>query len=359
MAGDDGGEKTEEASDRQVQRFRERGQIAQSKELIAAVTLVVGTMSLIWTLPFTGRRLLDLIRDSLLRAATADLTTTEVGAMTWTVLSALLPAVLFVLVPAAVAAIVTGVLETGFNFTTQPLEPDFSKIDPFSAFQNMFMSRQPWVQLVKGALICVALLWASWAGLRPHLDRLNLAATWSVAGQSEFLMAVVWDVLQRALPVTVAIGAADYMYQRWNMSEQMKMTKQEVKMEHKDQDGNPQLKGKRRQRARQLAMGLQISNVKRADVVVTNPTHFAVALRYRKEENQAPVVIARGVDHLALRIRKEAARHDIPTIENRPLARALYAQSRSGQPIPAELFGPVAQVLAVVYRRRKRKDQPA
>jgi type III secretion system FlhB-like substrate exporter len=165
-------------------------------------------------------------------------------------------------------------------------------------------------------------------------------------------------VLQRALPVAVAIGAADYAYQRWSMSEQMKMSKQDVKQEMKEQDGDPLFKARRRQLARQIAFSRQIADVQKADVVLTNPTHYAIALRYRKEEAAAPIVLARGVDALAMKIRAEASRHDVPTVENRPLARALYAKAKVGRPIPKDFFGPVAQVLAVVYKRRAaRKTQ--
>jgi flagellar biosynthetic protein FlhB len=120
----------------------------------------------------------------------------------------------------------------------------------------------------------------------------------------------------------------------------------------REQDGDPLFKARRRQMARQIAFSRQIADVQRADVVLTNPTHYAIALRYRKEEAAAPIVLARGVDALAMQIRAEASRNDVPTIENRPLARALYAKAKVGRPIPKDFFGPVAQVLAVVYKRR-------
>jgi flagellar biosynthetic protein FlhB len=134
----------------------------------------------------------------------------------------------------------------------------------------------------------------------------------------------------------------------------MKMSKQDVKQEMKEQDGDPLIKARRRAMARQIAFGRQLQDVQKADVVLTNPTHYAVAIRYRKEEGDAPIVLARGIDHQALQIRAEAGRHDVPTIENRPLARALHAKSKVGRPIPKDFFGPVAQVLAVVYKRRRR-----
>jgi len=154
--------------------------------------------------------------------------------------------------------------------------------------------------------------------------------------------------------VALAVGGADFAWQRYHMSEQMMMSRQDVRQEHKESEGDPQVRARRRALARQAAMR-QLVDVSRADVIVTNPTHYAVALRYRKAENASPIVVARGLDHLALKIRQEGGRHDVPIVENRGLARALYARSRVGAPIPSEFFGPVAQILALIYRRRRRK----
>jgi flagellar biosynthetic protein FlhB len=147
----------------------------------------------------------------------------------------------------------------------------------------------------------------------------------------------------------------DLVYQRWQLSQRMMMSVQEVRDEHRESEGDPQIKAKRKQRQRQLATRQSLAKVALADVVVTNPTHYAIALRYRRQENAAPVVVARGLDHLALQIRQEAMRNDVMVIENRPLARALYAKAKVGAAIPAEFYPAVAEVLAVVYRRRRRK----
>jgi len=162
-------------------------------------------------------------------------------------------------------------------------------------------------------------------------------------------------VLSRALPVAVILAVLDYSYQWYQNHEQMMMTLQEVKEEHKANEGDPKMKQARRNRARQIAMAQMAQSTARADVVITNPTHFAVALRYRKDEAPAPVVVARGMDAVAQKIKLEARRRDIPTIENRPLARALYASAKVGQMIPESLYGAVARVLAVLWKRRKRR----
>ncbi len=350
---DEDTEKTEEATERKLEQSRKEGQVASSKELQSAMVLLVGGFCALTAVPWVGESIVNLFRDMLARGATGEFTSRDVPRMIGEVLMAVGPAVMLVLVPTTLTALVTGMAATGGNVTTEVLDLKWDRLDVTKNFAQSFMSRQPWVQLVKGLAVTFVIAWAVYGAVVRHLDALPLTATWSTGGQAGFLRAVAVDVLKRAVPAALAIGALDYLYQRWDLSQKLMMSRHEVKQENKEQDGDPHIKAKRRQRARQLAFGNQLREVPRADVVVTNPTHYAVALRYRKEENAAPVVLARGVDALALRIRAEAAKHDIPTIENRPLARALYAASKSGRPIPPDFFGPVAQVLAVVYRRRK------
>lgn len=352
MAEDSDQERTEEASERRIQQFRDEGRVAQSKELISAVGLFAGAGALVMSLGLFGsgfRHLMDALRAHL---GDHDLTRADLLQIATTIGLTIVPPTLLVLAAASFTTIMAGLLLTQFNFATSALEPKFERLDPFANFQQHFMSIQPVVQLVKSCVVGVAVGWAAWAAVEDRLDALPVVAGLGVRGQTAFLVELVVAFLQRVIPVALAVGALDYGWQRYQLAEQMKMTKEEVKQEHKEQEGDPKIKGKRRQRARQIAMGQTLRKVKDADVVVVNPTHYAVALRYRKEEGGAPMVVARGVDHLALKIRAEASRHEIPVIENRPLARALYAQAKLGLPIPAEFYGPVAQLLAVVYRRR-------
>ena len=350
---DEDTEKTEEATERKLEQSRKEGQVPSSKELQGATVLLVGGFCALTAVPWVAESIVNLFRDMLARGATGEFSSRDVPRMVGEVLMAVGPAVLLVLVPATLTALVTGMAATGGNVTTEVLDVKWERLDVSKNFSQQFLSRQPSVQLLKGLAVTFVIAWAVYGVIVRHLDALPLTSTWGIGSQAGFLRAITIDVLKRAVPAALAIGALDYLYQRWDQSEKLMMSRHEVKQENKEQDGDPHIKAKRKARARQLAFGNQLREVPRADVVVTNPTHYAVALRYRKEENAAPVVLARGVDALALRIRAEAAKHDIPTIENRPLARALYAASKSGRPIPPDFFGPVAQVLAVVYRRRK------
>lgn len=350
---DSDSEKTEQATERQIERFREDGKVAQSKELVAAVGLVAGLFLLGTTATSFVDGLAAILHFTRERMLETELTHEGVAALVLTIGRHMGPPLLVVLGGAAFATVATGMASTGFNVSLMAMEPKLSALDPIGAAKQAWGSVQPWIALAKGMLITSVLLWTTWGCIREHIDTLPALASASLNAQLRFAADLIGDFTQRILPITLGVGAADYLWQRYKLSRDMRMDKQQIKEEHKEQEGDPHIRQKRKQRQRQIAMGNSLAKVKTAQVVITNPTHYAIALRYSRAENAAPVVVARGVDHLALRIRAEAARHEIPIIENRPLARALYAQARTGRPIPAELYGPVAQVLAIVFRKRR------
>lgn len=345
-------EKTEEASEQRIRQAREEGRVATSKELIAATGVLAGGATIFAMMPKLGAAYHGLSDAMRARMSDGELTSTDVTGIFGTVAVTVGPPLFVVLAAATLSMVMVGTASTGFNYAPAALEPKPERLNPIEQVQNQFMSVQPWVQLLKGLLVASLITWAAWGCVRDHIDAIPSLGRLEARGQMLFLSELAWSFLQRVGPVVLAIGAADYAWQRFNTARQMRMTKDEVKREHKEQDGDPQIKARRRARARQLATQQMLPKVKEADVVIVNPTHYAVAIRYRKDENNSPVVLARGVDHLALKIRAEASRHEITIIENRPLARALYAASKLGLPIPPEFFGPVAQVLAVVYRKR-------
>jgi len=345
-------EKTEQATERQVQKFRDDGRTANSKELTAALAAAAGFGALYGLLPVLADAVEGVGVLLHRHIPAAELTHAHAVWAITAISVAVAPPLLAVLTAPVAVALVEGLVVSGFNLSTKTLEPKPERLDVFSNFKSTFLSSTPWVGLAKGGLVGGTVAWAVWGGVSEHLDIFPLLARAPVEVQLDTGLEVIGAILQRALPAALAIGAVDFVYQRWKLGEDMMMSKQEVKEEHKDTDGDPHVKAKRRARARQLASGNSLRRVKEADVVVTNPTHYAVALRYRKDENAAPVVVARGTDEIALRIRVEAREHEVPIIENKPLARALYAKSKPGMPIPAEFYAPVAKVLGIVYARR-------
>lgn len=350
---DQAGEKTEQASDRQIEKFRKEGRVTTSRELLAAASLAAGALGMVAAAPMLGKGILELANASFAHVAAPSLADADVLAIVHVSFGAVAPGIAVTLVPAALATTGVGLLLSKFNLSTEAIEWKLERLDPIAGAKKL-LSGQALESLGKALVAGAIVVWSTWSALDPWWAWLPIAPAWPVQAQAQVLADIAGSLLARAIPAAILLGVADYGLQWWRMDKEMKMTHQQVKEEHKDSDGDPHVRAQRRRRARQIASGRQLADVPKADVVVVNPTHYAIALRYRKEENAAPVIVARGVDHLALQIKAAAMRVDIPVIENRALARALYAQGRAGSAIPRELYGPVAQVLAAVYRRRHR-----
>ena len=357
MAGDSSEEKIHEPTERKRKQAAEEGQLAKSREISSAAILVTGGL----VLAYASRPMADAFQGiamrsfhidrmdgfdiGLARSMSLDVLTTVVAAL-WVPLGALF-----------LAALLAGLAQSRGQLATKALEPKPSRVNPISGFQQKFMSWNPLVELAKGVGKLLALGWVTWLSIRTLLDDLPTLATFTADQMLQRMVDLGFQILIAALPLVLVIAIGDYAYQLWKTTEDLKMSTQELKDERKQTDGNPQLKAARRQRARQIAMGIGIQRVKEADVVVTNPTHYAVALKYDKTQAPAPIILAMGVDHMAMKIRAEASRHDVPQIENRPLARGLYAQGKLGGMVPEELYAAVAQVIAVVYRRRAARQR--
>jgi len=353
---DDGQERTHQATERRKQQFRERGEIARSRELTSAIGLLATTLaiSIGWAPMMSSMR--DLFRRNYAFEGAQDLDIGDCLAMIADTIRELATLLGLPLGIIFVVALAGGLAQSQMVIPKEPLKIKWEKLNLAAAFKEKFLSSQPWMELGKGLLKLFVLGLLVWLAIRDRLPALpSLASTDAPA-----VMATMGEysrlLILRALPVAIVVAAADYAYQWWRLSEKMKMTTQELKEENRETEGDPHMKAARKARARQIAMAQTLRNVRKADLVITNPTHYAVALRYRTSEAPAPTVVAKGLDHLALKMRQEAARHDIPCVENRPLARALYAEGEEGTMIPEDLYGPVAKILATVLKRRgKRK----
>ena len=253
-----------------------------------------------------------------------------------------------------VASWLVGLIQGRLAIPKEPIKFQLEKLNPVTQFKEKYFSSAPFVDLAKGLIKLFLIGWLVWVAIE---DRLGLFPSLMTQTPGEILRTyeeIGWIVLTRAVPVAVIVSVLDYAYQWYKTREEMMMTRQEVKEEQKQSEGDPHMKQARRQRAMQIAMAQTVRNVAKADVVITNPTHYAVILRYNKDEAPAPVVIGKGIDHLAQRIKAEALRLDIPMVENRPLARALHAQCKEGEMIPEDLYGAVAKILALIWKRRGR-----
>ncbi len=353
MAENDGAEKTEPASERKIEKSRKEGRVAGSRELTASVAMASAVIVGALVAPSMLENMVGFSRFCFQRGISGEIEAGDLPSLMYTGMWAVGPGLLAFLLPGSVAAVILGLAMTQFNYTTDALEPKFERIDPIKNLQGQMLSAQPWVGLLKSVMVGVVVAWAVYSAIESELHLLPASSSWPAGSQLIFLGRLIRLVFERAIPMTVLLGIGDYLYQIWRMNQQLMMTRQEVKEEHKDTEGDPLIKQRRRQMARLFTSRRRIEDVARADVVVTNPTHYAVALRYRKAENAAPVILARGFDLVALQIRTIAARNDVPIVENRALARALAVKGRVGGAVPPEFYGAVARVLAAVYRRKK------
>lgn len=244
--------------------------------------------------------------------------------------------------------------QTRFLVAGERIKPKLNKISPISGFKRVFSARSL-VEALKGLIKIVILLVFIYNSL---VSLMNIAAGFmysDIGSACKTLFEAIFNMLMQVCLAFIVIAFFDFLYQRWEFERQMKMSKQEIKEEYKQTEGDPQIKNRIRQVQRSMAQQRMMQQVPEADVIIRNPTHFAVALRYKPEQDAAPIVLAKGQDELALRIVKVAEEHKVAVIENVPLARSLYASTELDQEIPPELYGPVAEVLVYIFRLNKDK----
>ena len=340
------------ATPKRRQEARKKGQVLKSQELVSALLLLGLVAVLKFWLPAMLQRLQSLF------------------AYVWglpdewdvrSVASLMLNLLWFagqILAPIFGAAILVGVggnyLQVRSLFTLEPLKPDLARLNPLNGLKRMFGVRA-WVELAKSLFKVVLIGYFLYAGIRDNVQVFPALQRLSVSQGAVFLGRALVDLSWKIAIAFLVLAAADFLYQWWEFEKNLRMSHEELKEEFKQTEGNPQLRSEIKKRQRALAMRRMMQDLKKADVVVTNPTHYAVALRYEPKEKSAPYVVAKGQDEVARRIRELAEEYDIVVMENKPLARALYNQVEIGQVVPAELYKAVAEVLAFVYRLKKKR----
>jgi flagellar biosynthetic protein FlhB len=347
-------DRTEKATPRRRKDARERGQVAHSRDLAGALAFVGIVLALAWTGSTIGAQLAQRIAAAFqtMGDVRGDLGPAAISAAVWADagLFALLVAPCALI--AAAVSITTSVAQTGWVFSPKALHAKWERLNPAAGFAR-FSLKNGGMELIKaivGATVVTALC------IGP-IRALVYDAPGLMAMTADEIAVVAWDrgwaLLWRAGLALAVLAGADYGLQRWRWLSGLKMTRQEVKDEMKASEGNPEIKARVRRVQREMSRRRMIGAVKEATVVITNPTHFAVALQYRRNEMSAPVVLAKGQDLMAARIRAEANKHGIPIVENVALARALYQGADVGDSIPAALFGAVAEVLAYLVRLKQ------
>jgi flagellar biosynthetic protein FlhB len=343
---EDSADRTETASARRLEKAREQGDVAISKEVTLLAGLAGGVAVLASQIGAAGSAPVTWFA-TMLRHGNAD-SAAALGAAMATLLRAALPTA----IGATVAVVGATLLQTGFLLRLGALQPDFSRISPFKGVKRM-LSPETLMQAAKSLAKLSVLSFALWLALRRVLPSLAVASRWPPAYLAHRLLAEAWRLLLLLAGAQLAIGLADLFWVRLRHAAKLRMTRQEQRDEHKEQDGNPLVKQRLRQIARTRARRRMMAAVRTATVVVTNPTHYAVALTYERGAKSAPRVVAKGADDIADRIRLEAREHRIPVVANPPLARALYRVELDTE-IPVEHFKAVAEIVAYIWRLRAR-----
>ena len=344
----DSGQQTEEPSSRKLQRARQSGQVAQSREVNTWFMLMAGTGVVMFILPTAGAHIVTTLRaflslDHFLNTAGVNWSAVQ-STLAQISFVLLLPLLVFV-----IAAVLGTVLQVGLVFATEKLGFELSRISPLSGFKRLFSMRSS-VEFIKslGKVGTVAAV-AAWMAF-PTLGQLDGMTREPAEMLPNELYKLILRLLFGVLGVVTVLALFDYVYQRFAFMRSMRMSKQEVKEENRQAEGDPIIKARLRAIRMNRARKRMMAAVPKASVVITNPTHFAVALQYEMGESGAPKVVAKGADLVALKIREIAKDNDVPIVENPPLARALYASVEVDREIPSEHYKAVAEIISYVFR---------
>ena len=355
FADSDGGEKTEPATQKKLDDARKEGKVAKSKDLTEGIALVVLFLTLKIFIGYVGERMIGVFDWTLGRMAEfvkvnqAGLSTVAItGMLNNAIIEMFMIVWPFFLFGFVITFVVT-LYQVGWKVSTKTMEPKLSKFNPINGFKRIF-SKDSIFELLKSIVKIGIIVYIVYTNLEEEANNLFILYEITLNQALALVGGIILDVGLEISIVFVVVGFADYIYQRFKFSEEMKMTKQEVKDEYKNAEGDPQIKGRIRQKMREASQRRMMQDVPKADVVITNPTHFAVALKYDAEVSGAPVVLAKGEDFLAQKIKEIAKENNVPLVENKPLARMLYHNVDIGAEIPPELYQAVAEVLAMVYQ---------
>ena len=354
-----GGEKTEEPTAKKLEDARKEGQVAKSREIANGLGLLALFLLLKFMVGSIGTRFLEsfsMVYNRIpvicrLNGGTSPMG--DISILLRTVMLRLLIILLPILLIGFAVAFISDLFQVKWRPTTKPLQPKFSKLNPLSGFKKIF-SAQSLVELVKSIAKILLIALVSYSYIKDKGALLYALYDMSMMQAVNLIGETVIDLGIRISAIYMIIAGADFMYQKYKFKNDMKMTKQEVKEEYKNAEGDPEIKGKIKARMREASQRRMMQAIPKADVVITNPTHYAVAIQYDTEVAPAPIVVAKGSDYLAQKIKEIARENNIEIVEDKPLARMLYANVDVDKQIPPELYQAVAEVLAMVYHAQGR-----
>lgn len=344
--------KSERPTSRRLQKAREKGQIARSKEVPLAAVLLGGLLVIM----YFGQAVLQALEHEMMNSFTLrlppDITVSYLSGLFKDISLRVSTVLVPVLLAIMISSVTANLLQGGLVFSSQALGFHFNKLSPQNGLKRVF-SKNAIVELVKGVILLIAVAFISYQVISKYIPLYPRLVLMDVRKLFHWTAYISYQIFIRVAVLLITVAMADYCFQKYRFIDQLKMTKHEVKDELKETEGDPTTKSRIRRLQREMSRKRMMSDVPKADVVITNPTHYAVALSYKMESMEAPKVIAKGVGFLALKIRELAQEHDIPLVENKPLAQTLYKSVEIGEYIPASLYRAIAEILAYVYKAKR------
>ena len=346
-------DKTEKPTPKRKKDERKKGNVAKSREVPNALTLVGAVVCIFILINSSISQLKMILSSTLSMNFNTELTNGTAHSLFMNGLIDFIKLFLPIGLVVMLVGIIANIMQTGLLFTAESLKPKFSKLNPFNGLKSMF-SQKAAVTAIKSTLLLIVLGYIGYSFVEKNYFNIlklgnihfpNLIYSIIDLGKKVFIMAIA---------IAVVIAIIDFAYEFYSHSKSLKMTKEEIKEEFKQAEGNPQIKSQIRQKQRQMASQRMIQNTKDATVIITNPTHISIAIKYERDKDKAPIVVAKGADLLAMKIREIAKENDIPMIENVPLARLMYRKVDIDQEVPADMYEAVAEVLVAVYKIKNR-----
>lgn len=345
--------KTEKPTPKRLRDSRRKGEVPKSQDLSSGVSFAVFALVLTALMSYVLQYGYVMLKNFLSNGLVVTNLESDMSALGTN-------AIIFFFIlagPALALAFFSGVIgnmvQVGFLFTAKALKPTFSRMNPMSNFKNM-IGKKALFGLVKNLLKLAVILGLTFSVLRDSIRPILHLSNVGTERIFFILMEIAREIGIKLSVFLVVVGVVDYIYQRYEHRKNLMMSKQEIKDEYKEMEGDPQIKSQRKQRHKELLNG-NIKDVESAAVVITNPTHFAIAIRYEKGKDEVPIVAVKGADHMAQLIKERAREHDVPIIENKPVARSLYKSVEPGQPVPTAMYQAIAEILALVFRLEESK----
>ncbi len=346
-------EKTEEPTPKKLSESRKKGQVAKSTDLNSIIILVLMALLLSFAGEYGFKRLYVFLYGSLSNLG-YPVTEGNLRSLLLHYAYSYFTATSIVFGVVMVSGIVANLFQSGFLFSVDPLKPNFKKLNPVEGFKNMF-SKKTIFNLAKTLFKFLLVGYVAYLFAKKNIPIIFSVAGMEVKAVFPFTKDLIYSLVVKIAFVLGVLAVADYAYQKYDFKKNLRMTKHEIREEMKQMEGDPKIKSQIKQKQRQMAMSRMMADVPEATVILTNPTHLSIALRYEEQKEDVPIVVAKGADLVAFKIREIAQANDIPLVENKPLARTLFKRSEVGDEVPADLYQAVAEILAIVYRMKRKR----